>query len=138
MDELDYDLVPIDSCEASTITNFKVQFHKSLSLINVNMRSLKANFNKLTTFLSQLPSKPSVIVVTETWLDDNTVHLYRLQDYKMLFINRGSAGGGIVLYYRDSINAKIVPKYTQIFQTHESLCVSISLPTIKNLKILCL
>ena len=37
------------------------------NILHVNIRSLNANFNKLSIFIKQLTCKPTVIVCFETW-----------------------------------------------------------------------
>ena len=136
MEELEYGLDHDDNCSLTNLNKMTIKYTKSLSILNVNLRSLKGNWTKLITFLSQLKHKPTLIIITESWLDDNISHLFHIQDYKMLCQNRNSLGGGVAVYYRNSINAKVLQKYTGLFDTHESLCLSINLPNMKNIKIL--
>ena len=42
------------------------------SVININMRSLKANFRKLALLLTNFDHQPDIIVLTETWLKPAT------------------------------------------------------------------
>ena len=66
IDTIDFDCECIDLNSPSDLNQY-VSDHSNLSLININIRSLKKNYGKLTTLLSQLKFKPKFIVVTETW-----------------------------------------------------------------------
>ena len=43
----------------------------SLSVLNVNVRSLKLHLEKLEALVLSLESSPDVLCLTETWLTDN-------------------------------------------------------------------
>ena len=59
------------------------QVLEAVSLLNVNVRSLKSNFEAFKVSLEQLAIAPSVIAVTETWLNPNdSAELFNLQGYK--------------------------------------------------------
>ena len=70
------------------------EFNESnLSVININIRSLKKNYSKLTAFLSELKFKAKIVVVTETWLRPEHDNLLRIQGYHQLSINRPHVPG---------------------------------------------
>ena len=71
-----------------------------LSLLNINMRSLKNKFTILLAFINIIKTPIDLIVVTETWLDDANATLFPIPGYKIICINRSTTGGGVYLYYR--------------------------------------
>ena len=44
---------------------------KSLSVLNVNVRSLKSNLEKLEALVLARESPPDILCLTETWLAEN-------------------------------------------------------------------
>ena len=44
---------------------------EAANIITTNLRSLKSNFLNLQISIEQLPRKPHIIIVTETWLTIN-------------------------------------------------------------------
>ena len=105
----------------------------NLSVVNVNIRSLKKNFSKLTTFLSQVIFKVKIIVVTETWLRSEHDNLLKIKGYNHISMNRVhdssrriKSGGGLRIYSCETLNVDLIPKLSGDFSSHESLFVSIS------------
>ena len=56
---------------AKSADNFELS-QSCLSLLSLNIRSFRKHRAELEGRLSMLPNKPSVVVITETWLDSNT------------------------------------------------------------------
>ena len=94
MHDTDIEILPLGRCEQ--ITNGQYTFEKSLgkkfSVLNINIRSLNSNFTGLLNLLRDINFRPTVIVVTETWLSDDTVNLYNITGYKKEYINRPTMG----------------------------------------------
>ena len=61
-------------------------FYNSLTILNVNLRSLNNNYNLFKDFLSQLMASIKVIIITETHTDNESAKLYNLNGYKKVFI----------------------------------------------------
>ena len=105
----------------------------NLSIINVNIRSLKKNYSKLTAFLSKIKFKAKIIVVTETWLRPEHDNLLKIKGYHQISVNRQHkpgkrvrSGGGLRIYHCESLNVDSIPHLSGIFPTHESLFVTVS------------
>ena len=73
------------SCQYSTIekVNQSVLYPSQLSVIHINVRSLQRNFDALQLLLSSLKTKPSIILITETWLDPSLSKSYMLDGYQL-------------------------------------------------------
>lgn len=77
----------------------------SFSTIHVNARSFRENFDHFKTFLSTLSHSFSALAFTETWLHNDTSHLYNLSHYNAIHSCREmKRGGGVSLYVSDSFN----------------------------------
>ena len=124
----EYELNPLGSCNEADIGNFNLKFDNKFSILNINICSMNKNFSGLLSFLARLKSKVSIIVVTESWLDDDTVNTYNIEGYCSAHINRGGRerGGGIIIYYLSHLNIKINTEYTGIYNTHESVYFTVS------------
>ena len=122
---------------ACGVFNLDRSFEKKFSVMNINIRSLKSNFSGLLKFLNSISAPPTVIVVTESWLSDDTVKFYDIPGYRKEFMNRASIGGGILMYYCSALTATRHAKLTGIFPTHESLCVTLKGPNV-SYKLLCI
>ena len=75
---------------------------ENFSMIHLNIRSAKKNFEKLEDFLSQTGSFFKVLCLTETWLDDRNSEssLSKLPQYTAIHqhkspSHKSSRGGGI-------------------------------------------
>ena len=67
-----------------------------------------ANIDKLKTMLACLQTLPSVIAVTETWLNDFTSDQVNIPGYKFHSNHRtDKSGGGTGLYLLSSLESKI-------------------------------
>ena len=55
-----------------------------LSLLHLNVRSLVKNHDNLTQFLSTLQYDFPIIGITETWLNENSPDLIKIDGYKLI------------------------------------------------------
>jgi hypothetical protein len=78
-----------------------------------------------------------IIVVIETWLNEQNEGLYEIEGYSHLPLNRLGRGGGIRLYYLSCLNIEKIDELTSIYGTHESLFVRVSFPKSRNYIIGC-
>ena len=86
---------------------------ENFSMIHLNIRSAKKNFEKLKDFLSQTGSFFKVLCLTETWFDDRNSEssLYQLPQYTAIHHHRSPSHksgreGDISMYIYDSLNFK--------------------------------
>ena len=86
---------------------------ENFSMIHLNIRSAKKNFEKLKGFLSQTGSFFKVLCLTETWFHDRNSEslLYQLPQHTTIHQNRipshkSGRGGGISMYIHYSLNFK--------------------------------
>ena len=79
---------------------------KSLSVLNVNVRSLKSNLEKLEALVLTRESPPDILCLTETWLAENDdPKMFLVNGYTQYIAkNRTSLGGGVMIQVKNSCN----------------------------------
>ena len=77
------------------------------SILHLNIRSIKKNFENFKLFLSSLEFSFSVICFSETWLDDLDKSTYELPNYISKHQARSDRrGGGVSIYIHNSLKFK--------------------------------
>ena len=92
------------------------------TIININIRSLKANFRKLALLLSHFEQQPDIIVLTETWLKSTTpLCPFYIKNYNIISSPRPTPkrGGGVAIYIKTSIQYTVI---TNPIPNHPNLC----------------
>lgn len=89
---------------AYDINKLASKFHNGFSLLNLNIRSLNKNFDKIESLLHQSKFNPDIICVTETWINNKRPFLHTLAGYT--FINKPCPGkvGGVGVFLKHGIN----------------------------------
>ena len=88
---------------------FDDDISESLSILHLNIRSIKKNFETFNNFLSTLNYNFSIICFSETWLEEtnNENSSYELPGYYSTHqIRNNRKGGGISIYIIDHIMVK--------------------------------
>ena len=84
-----------------------------LSILHLNISSIKKSFEKFKLLLSSLSFDFSIICFSETCLDESSLtsqSLYELPRYKSIHqVRNYGKGGGVSIYIKDSINFKPSP-----------------------------
>ena len=101
----------------------------------VNTRSLSNKFVELKSQLSLLRTKFTFLAITETWLRPHLDIGLELEGYKSISLNRNSnsldsntvRGGGIKLYFKDSLNVSVRHDYDNWNDTAEILFVKVDI-----------
>ena len=96
----------------------KVQAASTFSIIHFNARSMSANFNKLKSVLSSFDFTFDVIAVSETWLNNDDLDSFHMDDYADIHTcrpNRG--GGGVALYVNRLLQSKLYHSCLNVFLT---------------------
>jgi hypothetical protein len=85
--------------------------NNKLKMLHINCQSLSKNFDELTTLLSSVKEKLSVIFVSETWLNTLNENNYQIEGYHF-FSNcrKGKLGGGVGFYVDDNLECSINSK----------------------------
>ena len=96
---------------------------QSFSLINCNVRSLSANFDKLSNMLSELYFPFSLIGLTEIKqkIDQPPISNPDLCGYQFLSQPSLSDAGGVAFYINNNLNFNIRPEFTTTADDFEAL-----------------
>lgn len=97
------------SCELYSIENFNNEFKNKngLLILNFNIRSFNSNFDEFSEFLTNLNIRPDILVLTETWFNENQVgDIDGFQGYHCTR-STGCRGGGVSIFINASLNVKI-------------------------------
>ena len=104
-----------------------------LLLFHLNIRSLQNKVDELSTLLTSLDIKFSVVGITETWLLDSPVGV-DIDGYNFVYKNRPvRSGGGVGLYVSDNLDFRIRRDiYADEDEVMEALFIEIIRPHEKN------
>ena len=100
---------------------------QSFSLINCNIRSLSANFDKLSNMLSELYFPFLLIGLTEIKqkIDQPPISNTDLCGYQFLSQPSLSNAGGVAFYINNNLNFNIRPKFTTTADDFEALWIEV-------------
>lgn len=77
----------------------------SLLFLHANIRSLRKNYNNLVSELSQISSQIQFIILSEIWINEDELNLYKLPGYNTFAnCNNIYRAGGVLCYVSESIN----------------------------------
>ena len=126
----------ISKCPYLTPNQFQTNsFAKkgTFSILNINIRSLSKNFDKLKTCLKELNHDFSIIGLSETHLKDKPHDYYHLPGYKIEYTNRiNREKGGVCLFISDKINYKVRSDLSHATDNYESCFIEIEIPNRQN------
>ena len=132
-----HDLTPTPS-EYYTIENARnilIQNSANLSLMSLNIRSLKKNLDKLLKMLDDLESKIDIVCLNETWATAINHDLYNLSGYQGVHKYRHKRrGGGVAIFLNPSIPFIQLEKHCILNDDIECLFVKIDKHVIKSKK----
>lgn len=103
---------------------------KILTVIHINCRSIKHKIAEIQDIMDK--THPSIVAITETWLDDNLSESIQIPGYK--FVGKGrkmGRGGGIALLIENNLTHLPVDvgDTATDFESFESLFIKIKLKT---------
>ena len=84
------------NCYLNGINEFKIMHSDDsnyLSILQINVRSLKGKIGQLKAFLHSLSFNFTFIVLTEVWLSDSIDKAFDLDNYNYVSMNRNEHGG---------------------------------------------
>lgn len=126
-------MVPLDLDPNNLNLNLNGKFHiytdtkdciptikntKNLVILNLNIRSLRKNWNIFTCSIHEFLSHVDIIVLTEINVSDSEIDLYQLHGYKNYYkCRKNKAGGGIMILCKSHLNADIIDITTPSAET---------------------
>ncbi len=90
--------------------DYTAKFYKKRNfyILSINIRSLNKNFYKLEELIESLEFQPDVITVSETWITNNKVLLYKLKNYNFLHNNCSTKAGGSGIFIKTALNYNVL------------------------------
>ena len=112
--------------------------NENFFLLNFNIRSFNSNFDDFSAYLSTLKTMPDAIILTETWfIGQNSSEIAGYYGYHC---NRDpnifERGGGVSVYLKSSIKAKITIENTISAPEMELMHLKLNLSTGKKIHML--
>ena len=101
---------------------------KCFSFLHINARSLNNSFNKLEILIEQLDFKPSIIGVSETWLNKTNYFLHNLDGYTFIESNNDRRSGGCAFFIDNNINFENIQDYKLRDSDTDEIWIKVSLP----------
>ena len=96
--------------------------NENFSIMNLNIRSISKNLDKLELSLHNINHNFSCIGLTETWLTENNLDLFSLKNYTHISnIRKKKTGGGVSLFIDKNYQYKIRNEFNDINGNYESL-----------------
>ena len=113
-------------------------FQEHLSLICLNARSLFYKMNQLDVLVKQFNYFFNIIVITETWLNEQSANLIYLPNYHFVFKNRRDRqGGGVGIFVKQGLEYTV--SVDSVFDSDiiDMLCLNLkSRHFSKNIKVI--
>ena len=101
---------------------------QNFSILHLNIRSAKKNFESFKELLVNLNTTFSIICFSETWLNTTDIgsSLYELPQYKSIHqIRNHSKGGGVSIYIHENLSFKVRNDLSVNCMDVESLSVEV-------------
>ena len=97
----------------------------SLSILMLNIRSLRRNFDNFIAHFYNYVESFSCIIFTETWLSEDRDRIFNIPGFYCCNLYRNHHGGGIEIYIKNCIQSKILENFTVINNLFEMLSVEL-------------
>lgn len=120
------------------LQSFSLESNQNFSILHLNIRSLKKNFESFKSFIPKLNFQFSIICLTETWCRDGEFKSnsnFLLEGYRSFHQSRAGTqrGGGLCIFVHDSLSVKFRKDLCYNNADCESVCVEILTETSKNI-----
>ena len=109
------------------IKKLELNLNDYVSLISLNIRGIKTNFNLLLLLLKSIKVPVSILALCETWLNDGEELLFNIPGYTRYTINRKTRGGGLIIYILDNFTSHIASDISLVNDNIESLFIKVQI-----------
>ena len=103
----------------------KTKHNNELALIHFNVRSSPKNKSKIELFLTQMPTLPEIIAISETKLNSSKRHLVDIKNYNFAHSDSLTNAGGLGIYIRKDLSCCINYNFSVDNNDCESLFIEI-------------
>ena len=108
----------IDMSNMNNLNRFK---NKAFSVLYMNIRSCRQNFSSFLAFLNFLMVKFTLIILVETWLNQDIDFGFNIDGYNHINLYRNERGGGIKIFYVETLKVEILNNFSFINDWYEIL-----------------
>ena len=99
----------------------------SFAILMINIRSCRKNFNQFIAQFCNVLTYFSCILLTETWLTEDVDNVFNIPGYNCFNLYRNNYGGGIKMYLKNGIQARLLKDFTFINDWFEMITVEVML-----------
>jgi Reverse transcriptase (RNA-dependent DNA polymerase) len=108
------------------LASIATTFNEGFECLHINVRSIKANFDKLKDLLNHLSFKPKLILLTEVWLRENEIETIHLTGYNFEFkVRENSKYGGCGLFITEELSYSRLSEVEKLLPECENLAISV-------------
>ena len=105
-----------------------------LSVLTVNAGSITGKFLDLITNLILIRKRFTFIIITESWLTEESNFVLEINGYKSHTLNRvGWTGGGTKIFYLENILTEVISQFYAKQVLHESTLLKAAIPGPDNM-----
>lgn len=111
-----------------TVSDYnKIKFLKNcLSLISININSLRKHANELIVFIESLKTTPDIIILSEIRHNIEEILNFSFSNYKHhLTYPVNNKCGGVAILIKNDISHKLIPEYQILHQGIENLVIKV-------------
>ena len=126
-----YYIDPVTINQLYNITN-------EFTFLNINIRSLNKNFNKILLLINELGFSPTIISVTETWLHSTKPLIHSLEGYTFIDKPGSNQAGGVGLFILNSLQYNVLTNYQLNLGNCEDIWVELCLSKTKKITVGCI
>ena len=113
------------NCNYINVEELPVLSCISFTVLMLNIRSCKKNFNQFLAYFCNVISYFSCILLTETWLTADVDNVFDIPGFYCFNVYRNRYGGGLKMYLKNCIEARILHDFTFVNQLFEVMTVEI-------------
>jgi len=118
----DFDYQYYDPEDFSNLCNLSKE--GGFSVVHFNIRSFNSNADELYAFLDRLKTRPSIIVLSETWF--SPAYTADIEAYCSYHVYRDARrGGGVSVYVRDDYTSRLIPRLSYVGENVEMCSVEV-------------
>ena len=96
---------PEIECKYVHCNSYDSKYNQHFSILHINARSFIHNIDDVILLLDSIETKFSIIVITETWLQNHNADIYTINNYNAIHTTRSNTkGGGVSIYIKDNLH----------------------------------
>ena len=120
-----HNYVPVN-CKYYDFSSLPVVFSVFINIIMINIGSCKIFFNTFIAYFAQFLASFSCIILTETWLTKESDNFYNKPGFCHYDLYCDHQGGGIKIFVKNGIYAKIIRDFALMNDYFEMLSVELT------------